>query len=540
MPPRPFFQHIRSSLTGENVVYMLVLGIFLSLVLSPFIGLSLDFVHAFMESSLDLVSPLILSSRRGGLLVSSVGFAAAVAGAGVLIGILIVSALWGVSKKALSIVLLALLALAGVPTYIHALTWSSAITSLGSILPVVSPTGWAISFWVELVALLPLAIFLSWVAFASVDKQLTDAGRVFRTDMEVFFSIQLPLAAPALGAALGFLFVICCSDYSVPSLFGADVYALEIFAQYSASNIAAQALLYALPLLVITLIVMVCCRSGIRILAQTPNWLATRFGNPPRFPVYFRVLQAAAASLVIAQIAVLFFGLVSTSGSWDTFVSSVSRAGSELQFSLLTALLVVLLSLPLALAAAYELKKPGLRGSLAWFLVLVPLAIPAPLVGIGLITLWNGPFFVFLYPGLLMPVLVAVSRFAPIAAIILFVQLRFLDPLLFDAAAVFSKSHLKTWTQIHLPLLAPGLMVAAGILFALTLAELGATLIVAPPGHATLTMRIYNYLHYGAAGEVAGLCLMITILTLVAGVGAILSMRWLFWRSGTDQQAEER
>src|SRR5665647_1660645 len=106
MPPRPFFQHIRSSLTGENVVYMLVLGIFLSLVLSPFIGLSLDFVHAFMEGSLDLVSHLILSSRRGGLLVSSVGFAAAVAGAGVLIGILIVSALWGVSKKALSIVLL--------------------------------------------------------------------------------------------------------------------------------------------------------------------------------------------------------------------------------------------------------------------------------------------------------------------------------------------------------------------------------------------------------------------------------------------------
>lgn len=243
---------------------------------------------------------------------------------------------------------------------------------------------------------------------------------------------------------------------------------------------------------------------------------------------------------MLIQIAVLFFGLITTSGSWDTFVSSVSRAGNELQFSLMTAVLVILISLPLALAAAYELKKPGLRGTIAWILVLVPLAIPAPLVGIGMVTLWYGPLLAVPYPGLLMPVLVAVSRFAPIAAIILFVQLRFLDPLLFDAAAVFSKSQVKTWTQIRLPLLAPGLLVAAGILFTLTLAELGATLIVAPPGHATLTMRIYNYLHYGAAGEVAGLCLMITILTLIAGTGAILSLRWLYNRSGTFQRVEER
>ena len=539
MPPQSFFRQVFLSLSAERVAYALVLGIFFFLVLCPSLGLIVDFVYALMAGSLDLISPLLLSSRQGGLLLSSVGLAAAVAIVGVLIGILIVSALWSVSQKALMAILLALLALAGIPSYIHALTWSAAITSLGEILPVVSPTGWAISFWVELMALLPLAIFLSWVAFASVDSQLTDAGRVFKPDLEVFFTIQLPLAAPALGAALGFLFVICCSDYSVPSLFGADVYALEIFAQYSASNIASQALLYALPLLIITLVVMVSCRSGIRTLAQTPNWLVSRFGNPPQFPAYFRMVQTIAVVLVIAQIAVLFFGLVTTSGSWDTFVSSVSRAGNELQFSLMTALLTILISLPLALAAAYELKKPGLRGTLAWILVLVPLAIPAPLVGIGMISFWNGPLLAVPYPGLLMPVLVAVSRFAPIAAIILFVQLRFIDPLLFDAAAIFSKSQLKTWTHIRLPLLSPGLLVTAGILFALTLAELGATLIVAPPGHATLTMRIYNYLHYGAAGEVAGLCLMITILTLIAGTGAILSLRWLYNRSGAPQPVEE-
>jgi iron(III) transport system permease protein len=87
-------------------------------------------------------------------------------------------------------------------------------------------------------------------------------------------------------------------------------------------------------------------------------------------------------------------------------------------------------------------------------------------------------------------------------------------------------------------LYAPGLLVAAGILAALTLAELGATLVVAPPGHATLTMRIYNYLHYGAAGDVAGLCLMITILSLIAGACTIAALYWLYRGPGGAKEPD--
>ena len=122
-----------------------------------------------------------------------------------------------------------------------------------------------------------------------------------------------------LGAAFGFVFLICCTDYSVPSLFGADVYALDIFAQFSASNSAAQAFLYALPLLLVTLIVMIVCRSGIRTLAQTPNWISARFGNPPVFPDWFRILQAGAAILLVVQILVLFSGLILAAGKPGCF-----------------------------------------------------------------------------------------------------------------------------------------------------------------------------------------------------------------------------
>jgi iron(III) transport system permease protein len=520
------FHRFRTGHTPETIAITLAAGLFFFLLLCPLIGLSFDLIQAFITGSADIASPLFLSPRRMGLLAASVGFAAAVAGAGIVIGVLFISSLFRLSGKLLYGILLLLLALAGIPPYIHALTWSEALRVAGTIIPGIPTTGWTISFWVELMALLPLSAFLSWIAFASVDIRLVDAGRLVRSDLAVLLRIILPLAAPALGAAFGFVFLICCTDYSVPSLFGADVYALDIFAQFSASNSAAQALLYALPLLLVTLLVMVACRSGIRTLAQTPGWIAARYGNPPAFPGWFRMLQAGAAILVVIQILVLFSGLILAAGSPEAFFTSILMAQDELVYSLLTAVLVIIISLPLALAAAQELKRPGFRGAAAWIIVLVPLAIPAPLIGIGMITIGNLPVLSAVYPALIMPALVSVVKFAPFAAIVLFIQMRFIDPLLFDAAAVFAKSRTDAWTRIYLPLLAPGLVVSAGILAALTLAELGATLIVSPPGHATITMRIYNYLHYGSSSDVAGLCLMVTVLTLGVSTGTILTL----WR----------
>jgi iron(III) transport system permease protein len=532
------FHRPRTGLTPETLVITLATALFFFLLLCPLIGLSFDLLNTFITGSADLAAPLIISPRRTSLLIASVGLAAAVATAGIIIGVLLISALFRLPGKLHYGILLLLLALAGIPPYIHALTWSEAMHAAGAVLPGLPTTGWLISFWVELMALLPLSVFLTWIAFASIDNRLVDAGRLVRSDISVLRSIILPLAAPALGAAFGFVFLICCTDYSVPSLFGADVYALDIFAQFSASNSAAQAFLYALPLLLVTLFVMIACRSGIRTLAQTSTVSSARFGNPPVFPFWFRLLQMTAAILLGIQILVLFSGLILAVKSPDAFIISVLMARDELMYSLLTAVLVIIISLPLALAAAQELRKPGIRGAAAWIITLVPLAVPAPLIGIGMIMTGNLPVFSSIYPALIMPALVSVIKFAPFAAIILFVQLRFIDPLLFDAAAIFARNRTDALIRIHLPLLAPGLVVSAGILAALTLAELGATLIVAPPGHATITMRIYNYLHYGSSSDVAGLCLMVTLLTLAVCTGTVLVLRFISRNSGnTDGES---
>jgi iron(III) transport system permease protein len=123
-----------------------------------------------------------------------------------------------------------------------------------------------------------------------------------------------------------------------------------------------------------------------------------------------------------------------------------------------------------------------------------------------------------------MPVLAALARFAPFAALILLAQLRHTDPLLTDAARVFQQGVVRTWVHVRLPLLAPGLVAAACMVFALSVGELGATLLVIPPGLETVTIRMYNYLHYGSSGAVAGLGLVTTVLMLAAGAMAVAAM----------------
>jgi iron(III) transport system permease protein len=217
-------------------------------------------------------------------------------------------------------------------------------------------------------------------------------------------------------------------------------------------------------------------------------------------------------------------GLVLAAGSLPRIAATVQFSAREIQNSLLVVASTILIALPLALAVSRQLLREDWYGSLWWGIILLPLAVPAPLVGIGLISLWNNAAFASLYGTFLMPVFASVSRFAPFAAVILFVQLRSVDKALFDAARVFSRDTLHTSCRITLPLLAPGLFVASAVLGALTFGELGATLIVTPPGFGTLAIKIYNYLHYGAAPEVAGLCLVMVTATLLAGLCMVAAL----------------
>ncbi|KQC03576.1 MAG: hypothetical protein APR53_01005 [Methanoculleus sp. SDB] len=461
---------------------------------------------------------LLPSGRRLPLFCQTLLLSGVVACMGTFIGFLAASRLWemrtGPGSRARWLLLIA----APVPAYLYAQAWMGVSGVFGRV-PLWLPADIILSAWVQVGAFLPLCVGLSLLGMAAVPPSALEAARLVYPDMTVFDRIVLPLAAPALGAVAALVFVLSLTDYSVPSLFSLNVYSLEIFAEFSATNDPARALFLAAPLLGITLLVLILIRGLIRDLLGGTGF-CQQAPLPPVYPRWFVCLQAFACAIVLLHLAVLVFSLILAAGSPATAAGAITDAGADIGATFSTAIIAALCALPLAYGVASRMDG-GREGGWLWILCLAPLAIPAPLIGIGLIALWNTSPLSFLYGTAAMPVLASVARFAPFAALVLHAQLRHTDPLLIDAVRVFQKSPLAGWLRVRIPLIAPGLIAAGGVVFALSAGELGATLLVIPPGMETVTIRLYNYLHYGSSAAVSGLGLV--MMGMMAAAGAVMA-----------------
>jgi iron(III) transport system permease protein len=172
------------------------------------------------------------------------------------------------------------------------------------------------------------------------------------------------------------------------------------------------------------------------------------------------------------------------------------------------------LSILLALLVA-----PRLTNVIRLAVVVIPLAIPGSIVGVGLLKMWTTPGMDAIYGTLALPVLAMIARYSSLAILVMNVQSKRIDPLLIDAARLFRGDGLAVWLMVRLPLSLPGALAGFFCVFGLALSELNASILVAPPGRQTLSTKIFSLLHYGASGDVTALCL----LTVAASVMSILT-----------------
>ncbi len=457
------------------------------------------------------------TGRRWDLLITTVLVAAAVAVATTALGFL--GALALSTGRAAGIRLLRWLpvVLAPLPPYVHALAWNDAAAwfagALGGEGAPPPASGMGMVVWVETMALLPFAVALGLVAVLNLPRPAIEAARLHRSDPVVLGRVILPLAAPFLAASAGLAFILTVTAYDVPSLYGVTTFSLEIFAEFSAGHDAARATILALPALGASLLVLALVLPALR---------RARIGDSGgiegiawRWPAWFVGLQAVVAALLAAQLLVPAISLAARADSWRAAVSGLRLAGPELGFSLLVAAAAAVLAVPLASSLARTLGSP-----LRWVLAFVPLAVPAPLVGIALLVVLNPVLPASLLDSALLPVLAVLIRFTPFATFVLLAGRRRRQRDRIDAVRIFQTGPLGGWRWVRLRLEAPTVLAAAGFVFALALGELGATLLVTPPGRSTLAIRIYNYLHYGAAQDVRGLCLLLLVVTTATGLGA--------------------
>jgi iron(III) transport system permease protein len=531
--------------SAGRALVLLAWGLFIALTLVPVGGLFAEALARLAAGTPEAWDALVPSARRAALLGRSLALAGGVAVFAGLVGSLAALALLreaargGISGFARAGLLAALVLWIITPPYLHALAGMEAGNWLRALLRAVGAgqglmpdlPGWLSALLAQGFALMPLALVASAIGFLSVERDLVESGALLRPGFAVFLRIVLPLAAPAILAGSGAIFVFSLIDYSTPSLFGVPSYAMEIVAEYSASRAPWRVALIALPLIVIAGLVI----GGIlAALARGAPAHARALGRAFRHyrPLDTLRLPSAGALWLAGGYGVLIVAMLLASVLiWRMLPGLVWEVRHDLARTLFNALFAGLLALgPAALVAgslAAPPRTPVVR-MLMWFVALIPLAIPPSLTGVGFATLLACWAPESLRTAGWVPTLSHAARFLPFAVLVIYAQMRRIDPLLIDAARLQRPSGPARWLRIELPLAAPGLAAAFGLVFSGSIGELEATMMTAAPGQGLLSMRVFNYLHYGMSETVAALGLMLAAIVWTAAAFGL----WLAGRRG--------
>jgi iron(III) transport system permease protein len=155
------------------------------------------------------------------------------------------------------------------------------------------------------------------------------------------------------------------------------------------------------------------------------------------------------------------------------------------------------------------------------------LAVPAPIIGLGLIALWDHGWSAAIYQSLVIVLLAWFARFLPVAVFLIQGALSRVPRELEHAAALAGRGPLGRFAAVIVPNAAPGLAAAWLAIYVLSATEFSATLLVAPPGCPLLAPSVVNLMRRGQDPEIAAcqfLLLGVIALPLVfIGCGGILA-----------------
>ena len=513
---------MRSWVIGIAVTVFLVSCVF------PLAHLFLDLVRGWQ----DAFGATLIDARQRRLLytttVLGVGTAVVATAVGAPLGVLLarVSLRWKtVLRVALAVPLL-------MPPYVLGLAWVYLGTSGGLLSTFVGreiPTGWTYSLPAAILVLgvvfYPLSMLATEVSLRRIDGRLEDAALMVASPGRVLRHITLPLAAPGVLAAALLIFVLAVSEFGVPGLLRVRVYTTEVFTAFAALYDVPRAIALTLPLLVLSMAV-----ATIAALLAGDRLVTTRTLSPRTAWFDHRRGAGRALALIVIEstVALPMLILIREAAGVRSLTTILEDSGGAIANSLLLAAIGATLVVGVSVWLGYARSRAGRIGGVTDAVCVVLFAIPSTVVGVGLIGAWNMPGVLGnVYGTNVMFLFAYLARFLPVAVLMLSASARYVPVAHEEAAALSGASWIRTMSRIVLPQMAPGLAAAWTIVFVLAFGELGVSMLVAPPGDATLPIRIYTMIANAPSSDVAAFALLQTsvILTGVTVLAVTASVR---------------
>jgi 2-aminoethylphosphonate transport system permease protein len=229
---------------------------------------------------------------------------------------------------------------------------------------------------------------------------------------------------------------------------------------------------------------------------------------------------APLAVILLSSLAEQWNDVLPTGLTLEHYRQAVSGASGEAVWaSFVTGFVASALALTSGTWAALALRLQGeaLKKVLG-LLFFIPSAVPSVSVGLGLLVafsqkplLLNGTVAIVMIAHF---VLISAFTFGNVSA-----GLSRLSPDFEQVASSLGARPAYRLRRVTLPLIAPYLIAAFGLSFALSMGELGATVMVYPPGWVTLPVAIFSLTDRGDIFSGAALTMVLVAATLVLLLG---------------------
>lgn len=448
-----------------------------------------------------------------------------------------------------------------VPLYVQAAAWNAVLGTGGWVPQALAGdgyaqpwlAGWRGAIWIHAMGAVPWAALMTAASMRAVERPLEEESLLDASPLRVLLNVTLRRGVGGVLAAAVWIAVVCATEIAVTDLFQIRTFAEEIYTAASLGSLSGDSIgLLRTDLAVgVALVTLLVCLA-LRLMAP---WLpkaasiaadATWKWRPVRRRWVIIATMWLAAALVLL---IPLTGLAWKAGievhqrgagferSWSVAKAAAMVAHSpwenrrEWGWSLLIGVMAAAAAVVIGVLMAWGARVRAGGAKPQAVMIAVGLAVPAPLLGVWVIALLNHPADSWLAPltalydrTLLAPVLVQLVRALPIAALWLWSQFTSVPQDLLEAARSEGAGWPTQLVRVALPLRLPGLTAAAGIALVLAVSELSATLLVAPPGVTTISVRIFQLLHQGVDDRVAALSLsMFGLLAIGAGTVALVN-----------------
>ncbi|HEV8354041.1 MAG TPA: iron ABC transporter permease [bacterium] len=326
-----------------------------------------------------------------------------------------------------------------------------------------------------------------------IDPAVEEASRVLgQGAWTTITRVSLPMLRPWIGAGALLVALYVLSDFGAVSMMQFDSFTTAIYVQYQASFNRSYAAVLSLVLVVLTAVVLAIEGRSSRARFHRIGSAAARLARPVRLgewriPAVMFCGSVVALGVVLPASVVLYW-LVAGLRLGQPLVVTLQPALNSVYASALSAGAAVLAGMPLAILAV---RRRGALAAVITRLAYTGYALPGIVVALSLVFFaarsvpWlyqTMPVLVFAYLVLFLPQAVGTLRSA----------LQQVSPSHEESARVLGRTPRQTLLSVTVPLVRPGAVAAAALVFLTTMKELPATLLLSPTGFETLATRIWS------------------------------------------------